>query len=194
MGWSVVTPPAVEPVSIVEAKAHLRVEEALDDAFIEDLLIPAARGYVEKACSRALIEQTIKTFHAPPCGREAVTLLGGSLATVPALAGTYIDPDGAEQTLSGLIAVQRGDAQCARVIPAVGSTWPAMACRDDALRLQYVVGWADADAVPVPLRQAVLLMISQLYEHRTPEVTGTISTTLALSLEALMAPYRLFTI
>lgn len=193
MGLRVITAPADEPVSLVEAKAHLRLEESIDDAYVTRL-ITAARGHVEKACSRKLLLQTVEVTSAPPCWREPVTLFGGELPDDPAINASYIDATGATQTLTGLQLVRRGDARCAQVIPALGTCWPTMAHREDALTIEYQVGWASPEDVPEPLRQAVLLMVSQLYEQRSPEITGTIATTLALSLDALMDPYRLFTI
>jgi len=52
MGLKVVSPPAVEPVTLDEAKAHLRVTIADDDGYIA-LLIPAARERVELFLRRA---------------------------------------------------------------------------------------------------------------------------------------------
>ncbi len=190
----VVTPPAAPPVSLSETKAHLRLEETADDAYVERL-VEASRLHVEKVTERALVEREVELRTAPPCSSSArVRLPGGHLqsaAEVTAVA--YIDDDGTEQAmdLADVIIVLGGDSTPAELLPA--SAWPSMAARPDALRVTYSVGWPSPADVPEPLRHAVLLMVSQLYEHRTPEVTGPTST-LALSLEALMAPYRFTTL
>lgn len=187
----VITPPAESPVSLTETKAHLRLEESGDDAYVTTLL-EAARLYVEKTCERGLVLQTVELTTEALSGTEALPLPGGSLADVPQLVVQYLDPDGVLQTLDAAkcFTVSGGDARPARLHLVPDNSWPAMADRPDALRAQYRVGWTNAAAVPGPLRHAVLLVVSQLYEHRTPEVTGTIATTLTLSLDALMAPYR----
>ncbi|HHI82152.1 MAG TPA: hypothetical protein ENJ99_03285, partial [Rhizobiales bacterium] len=51
------TPPAIEPVSLVEAKAHLKVEVSDDDSLI-DGLITTARQHIERQTGKALIDQT----------------------------------------------------------------------------------------------------------------------------------------
>ena len=48
------TPPAVEPVTLSEAKAHLRVDATDDDAYIITL-ISAAREWCEQYLDRTLV-------------------------------------------------------------------------------------------------------------------------------------------
>ena len=71
MAYKVTGAPAKEPVTLTEAKAHLRIEQEIDD---EDdyvtALITAAREQVEIYCNRALITQTVqlKTDRFPGFG------------------------------------------------------------------------------------------------------------------------------
>ena len=59
MAIRLVTPPTLEPVSLAEAKAHLRLEETRDDVYVQ-ALITAARQHIEKVCWRGLLTQTIE--------------------------------------------------------------------------------------------------------------------------------------
>lgn len=58
-GLTVVTEPTAEPVTLDEAKAHLRVEFENDDLTIK-ALITAARKYCETVTKRALVTQTLR--------------------------------------------------------------------------------------------------------------------------------------
>jgi len=61
MGTMLLAGPAVEPVTLEETKAHLRVEFADDDALIAGL-IKAARDCAESATNRKLITQPWRGF------------------------------------------------------------------------------------------------------------------------------------
>ena len=50
------TPPAIEPVSLIEAKAHLRTSASDDDEMISRLII-AARRHIEAQTGLALVQQ-----------------------------------------------------------------------------------------------------------------------------------------
>lgn len=56
-GLTLVTPPAAEPVSIAEAKAHSRIFTDLDDSLLAGY-ISAARMKCENNCQRAFLTQT----------------------------------------------------------------------------------------------------------------------------------------
>ena len=57
MGLRQTTPPAVEPLSLIEAKAHLRLDIPDDDALILGL-ISAARYAAENLCRRVMVTQS----------------------------------------------------------------------------------------------------------------------------------------
>lgn len=188
MALRVVTPSSGTPVSLAEAKAHLRLEESADDAYVERL-ITAATAHVELTSGRALLQQTLEFVSPAPC--RPVRLLGGPLqGPADVLSVAYLNSSSIEVTVpsADYFVVLGGTSTPAELLPV--SSWPSMSSRPDAFRVRYRVGWPTAEAVPAPLLHAVLLMVSQLYENRTPEVTGTIASTLALSLDALIAPYR----
>jgi uncharacterized phiE125 gp8 family phage protein len=67
-------PPAVEPVSLAEAKGYLRVEHADDDDLIA-ALIASARAHVEAQTRRALVTQTWRhSLDIWPTGHRVVVL------------------------------------------------------------------------------------------------------------------------
>lgn len=183
----VVTPPAAEPVTLSEAKAHLRLEGVDDDAYVT-ALIQAARQHVEEVCWRGLVTQTreavLETF---PCGDE-LELPGGNLGSITSV--TYVDADGTTQTLDSDTYEADTVSVPGRLLLAYGESWPATRSQWNAVRVRYVVGWAVED-VPAPIKQALLLLVAQMYEHRVPEITGTIVSPVRFAVDALLSPYRL---
>ncbi|MGE0628599.1 MAG: head-tail connector protein, partial [Hyphomicrobiaceae bacterium] len=49
--------PAVEPVTLAEAKAHCRIDESVEDAFLSSLIV-TSRLHVEQALGLALVSQS----------------------------------------------------------------------------------------------------------------------------------------
>lgn len=179
-----VTAPASEPVTLTEAKAHLRIEHDLDDTYIT-ALIKAARLHAELHCWRGFITQTweVTLEEFPDC---AVTLPKGKLASITSV--KYVDADGAEQTLDAAVYDYDTDSEPGRLLLAYGESWPSARTQWDAVRIRYVVGAATA---PEDVKQAILLLVSQMYEHRTPEVTGPIISSVKFAVDALLGPHRL---
>jgi len=216
-----ITPPVGEPLTLAEAKAHLRLDAALDDAYVQ-ALITAARQYTEEVCWRGILAQTwelvlpgflgedrfelgerSRRHFYLPVGYEwsnadrayrflpYMELERGQLTTALAVdAVKYIDPNGVQQTLDPSVYTVDNVRAPARLQLAFGQNWPNTRDQWDAVRIQYQVGWADEASTPMPLKQAMLLLVSQLYEHRTPEVAGVI-TPVQFAYDALIAPYRL---
>ncbi|MCI0571347.1 MAG: head-tail connector protein [Myxococcaceae bacterium] len=187
MRLRLVTPPATEPVSLAEAKAHLRLESAEDDAYVTTLIL-AARQHVEDVCWRRLVTQEWEAvLEAFPCDGE-LEMPGGNLQAIVSV--TYVDEAGAQQTLAPATYAADTVSVPGRLLLAYGQAWPSTRCQWDAVRVRYTVGWAAAE-VPAPIRQALLLLVAQLYEHRVPEVTGTIVSKVSFAVDSLLSPHRL---
>lgn len=184
-----ITPPAEEPVTLAEAKAHLRLEHDLDDAYVTQLIV-AARQYVEKICWRALVSQTWELVLNEFPVSDYIELPKGELRSITSV--TYVDANGATQTWDAANYEVDSVTIPGRIRLGYLLSWPSGSRTVwNAVTIRYVVGWANAAAVPAPIKQAVLLLVSQLYEHRTPEVLGTIVSPVAFSFSALLSPYRL---
>lgn len=214
----IVTPPATEPVTLAEAKTHLRLEETRDDSYVTTLIV-AARQYIEKVCWRGLISQSLQLIRPSFRGTDNyevsadfvagfpqplpvegsrfqpyLELPQGHLAASPNVSVLYLDENGAEQTLSSsayIVESRPNDNGRLWLNVNGGYSWPNTLDRFDAVKVNYTVGWADASSVPAPIKQALLLLVSQLYEYRSPQVTGTIVASLEFSINALLSPYRL---
>lgn len=155
---TILTPPAVEPITLVEAKAHLRVTHDLDDADIADQ-IAAARELCEGATSRSFITTqwrlTLDDF--PRSCAQTIALPRAPVLSIDAV--SYLDPDGARQTVDPTAYdFEPGDG--AKLTPAHGRTWPAARVAPGSVRVDFSAGYG-TDAASVP-RAAKLLLKTTL--------------------------------
>lgn len=159
MGIKVVTPPATEPVTLAEAKLHLRVDGSDEDALISRL-ISAAREQCEQELDRSVAQQTLMLMlDAFPGG--AVLLPRGPVISVSSV--QYTDAAGAAQTISGAnYAIDDGQVD-AWLLPAYGYDWPATREQGNAVRVTYQAGYATC---PDAIRQWILLAVGTMYASR----------------------------
>lgn len=183
--------PAAEPLTINEAKAHLRVEAFDDDPLIGGL-VRAARDQAENVTHRALITQTWRLDLDGFPGNGLIELPKPPLQSVTQIA--YTDADGNPQTLStSLYDVDTG-SEPGRVRLAYGQIWPSTRDIYNAVQVTYVAGYGDAGSdVPQPIRQAMQMLVGNWYENREAVNVGNIVTALPMATEALLWPYRVFT-
>lgn len=161
----VLTPPAAEPVSITEAKLHLRVDGTDEDALITALIV-AARAAAEHETGRSLVTQTLRlTLDAFPAD-GGIELLRGPVQSITQV--QYVDAAGSTQTLSGsLYALDNASEYSSHyLLPAYGSTWPATREQANAVWVDYVAGYGNAAAVPQAIKQWILLAVGDMYANR----------------------------
>ncbi len=190
MRLAIVTPPAGEPVTLAEAKSHLRVTIADDDARISRH-VSAARQMVETRLGRVLITQGWdvfldafpshpglfdRRFRAFGFGHPLFMPLAGMgeiEVPLPPLTSVervrYVDGSGVVQTLDpSRYRVAFGDP--GRIVPALGQSWPSTASVPDAVEVRFVAGYANADAVPACAKEAVLAIVQRLYDGASGDV------------------------
>lgn len=166
--------PLVEPVTLAEAKAHLRVTHDDEDLQIR-AMISTAREACEDRLQRSLITGGWRL--TLPAFLPAIRLLKGPIQAVIAI--TYRDPDAVVQTLDAS-AYQFGKLNGMDVVmPAPGRAWPAtMSGALDAVSVEYRAGYGDGAAdVPFSIRAWILLAIGDLFERRgLIDVGGAVNT------------------
>lgn len=176
-----VTPPAKTPVSLDEAKDHLRIIGTAEDPYISALL-GAATDAVEKMSGRQLQTATFElSVGGFPAGQILLPL--PPLQSVEAI--SYTDPSGVEQSLTTF----EVDTANRTVAPAFGEQWPATAAATNAVRVRFIAGYADGE-VPFSLRAAILLLVGGLYENREAFNAAKLHDNQAVAL--LVAPYRVW--
>lgn len=153
--------PTWEPLTLEEAKAHLRVEHPVDDTLIE-ALITAARGYAETFLRRAIPACTYRLYlDSFPCVIRLEVPPVRSVASI-----VYVDGDGDDTTLATDQYTTDVQSEPARITPAYGLSWPTTRGQVNAVYVEFAAGWATAADVPREIRQAMLLMIGKWYATR----------------------------
>lgn len=183
-----ITPPTAEPVSLAEAKAHLRVAHASEDTLISTL-IKAARLHVEATLGRALVTQTWD-FWLPAWPESGVL----ELPRPPLQSVTYVkyrDLDGVTQTLSTGDYVVVAPGIVGTVEEAPGATWPSTQTHPQAVNVRFVAGFGDAETVPDDIRCALLLIVEHLYRNRGATTEQALKAT-PMGVDALLGGHKTF--
>lgn len=182
-----VTPPGIEPIGLQEAKDHLRMTRTDQDAIV-DALIGVARRRAESETGRALITQTwdllLDSFPVE------IWLPKAPLQTVDQV--SYIDTAGDSQTLDAADYQLDGASVPARLKPVYGATWPTTRAGDyAAVTVRFTAGYGAGVAdVPGPIKQAMLLMIAELYQRSEHSIVGAAVNPVPLNAQWALAPYR----
>jgi uncharacterized phiE125 gp8 family phage protein len=181
---TLVTAPAVEPITLTEAKAHLRIDSTDDDSYITALIV-AARTIAEERTNRALITQTWDyVLDRFPCG-NTITMRKPKLQSVTSI--TYIGSDDVTNTMSAADYIV--DTDSGRVVLGYGKQWPTVVLRPaSAIRIRFVAGYGLAVAVPQPLKQAIFFLVAHWYENRQP-VDKAVEK-VPMTFDYLIGPYR----
>lgn len=168
MAEKLITAPDEEPVTLTEAKAQCIVETTAYDTIIGSK-IKSAREWVEDYTGRALMEQTWRTkLDRFPCG--VIYLNHPPLQSVTSI--TYMDTAGVTQTLSSSAYIVDTTSEPGRVGEAYGYTWPATRDQMGAVTIESVHGYEDSDAVPQAIKDAILVLIAELYQNREVSIVG----------------------
>lgn len=192
-----VDPPADTPVSLEEAKAHLRIDHDLDDGRVEAAIAGAVAhldGYTG-ILGRALVTQTWRQdcsfWPASRCLKLPLAPVA-SIASVsyrPAGGGAAVVVDPAGYRLLA------GASDPSVLLPAAFA--PALDNAPDAISVEFVAGYGkpgDADwpkQMPGALRSAILLMVGDLYRFTDSAAIGQVSAVpMSVTVDRLLSPFR----
>ena len=164
-------------VTLEEAKDHLRVDFDDDDVYIYNLIGTAQTAVLNEIKAHQQGPGTVET--------DGTAALVGSDTTSSSTkflqykAGDFIRVDGeTERTIATIT-----DDQNLTV---------TVAFTNSESGLDYTVESSplESDVLPLPIKQAILLMVGNLYEHREPVIAGVSVMKIPFSIEYLLAPYK----
>ena len=184
----IVTPPASEPVTLSEAKAQLSVTSSAHDTRITSL-ITTARRQVERYLKRALITQTWKVYYN--CFHAVMELPYPPLQSVTHV--KYYDDSGTLQTLSSDLYWEDLASEPGKIVRKYDAVYPELlAGRPNAVEIQYVAGYGDADDVPEEIRHARLMLVTDYFDNRGEVVVGSIAQRIPGFIKDLVHDYRMY--
>lgn len=154
-----------EPILLSAAKAHLRLTDASEDAYISEL-IPAARRYVENRSGIILVRRSFVERNLPMFG--AIQLSKGPIKSITEVA--YKSSAAVDTTYAGA----RFFAGSSVIFPALGGTWPAIYA-GEKFSITYVAGLSQAELADDEysgLVHAMKLLLGHWFANRE-SVAGT---------------------
>ena len=193
MSTALVTAPTKEPISLAEAKLHLRLPvDFLDDDILVERLIQTARERAENITRRRYITQTWDYFLDDWPDEDYIEVPFPPLLSVTTV--KYKDSDGTQTTWAATNYIVDIKAEPGRVVLADGISWPSDSLYpSNPIEVRFVCGYgATLDMVPANIKSAMLLMVGELYERREEAIVGQGINQVELSTEALLYSYRIF--
>jgi uncharacterized phiE125 gp8 family phage protein len=175
MGTQLVNAPAQEPISLGEAKEHLRVTQDTENALI-DVMITAARQRAELVSRRALVTQTWKyvTDAWPVLPSQALSWQSDQddfvlpfppLITVGSV--VYYDTAGSPTTLPSSTYIVDSVSEPGRLSLAYAKAWPSTALQPkNGIVVTFDAGYGNATAVPAMFKVAIKAIIAHWFENR----------------------------
>lgn len=190
MALVVTSPPSLEPVSLDEVKAHLRIDGVQDDVLLSSLIL-TSRLHVEAALGLSLITQGQKWTLDwwPDHGDGAVELPVRPVQSVTAI--NIRDASGTANAVSGDLYELDGACAPARLLRKAGE-WPRPGKKHNGIEIDLLTGYgAVASDVPEPIRLALLQLVAHWYEHRDPVEIGSSKTSVPDAVSEILQPFRL---
>lgn len=167
--------PVAEPVTLNEAKEQLRVQHSLEDAYISSLIV-AARERAESYCNRFFTEQTVTTvFFGTYFNDNEIELPYPDINSIVSV--KYLDDSNATQTI---------DALDYYFDPFVSVLYFDSLPSAKNYQIQIVT---KAPSVMASAKQAILMMVTDMYEIRTESILGTF-VSMNPAVKSLLYPYR----
>ena len=162
------TQPAVEPVSVSEAKQHLRVDTSDDDSYIA-ALITAARQWAEEYLDRTLVfTQWVMRLDTFPHEIELPRPPAATSGTATSMTVTYTLNDSQETTTLSASSYRVDRNSTPGVVRNLyGQSWPSHLVDQNSVSVTWWGGYGAAGSdVPAAIRHAILMHVAHLYERR----------------------------
>ena len=184
-----ITDSSTEPVSLAEAKAHLRVDHTNDDSYISTL-ITASRQSLEISTRRSLgTGQTYQvSYHSFPTVYNRLVIPNPPIVSVTSL--QYYDVNNSLITVdSTKYHVENQSEGVGYISLDDGFSRPTISKERIApVVLTYNTGYAN---LPKPLHQSILLLVAHYYDTREPVAMGVAPMKVQRSVDFIVDQYKI---
>lgn len=161
--FEVTSEPAVEPVTLEEAKGWLRLDGTTDsDERVLDL-ITGARIAMQDWTGLSFITQTVAIY--PPCFEGEMLLPTYPVSSISSI--TYYDLNDTQQTYSSDNYELDAKAAPARLRAKWNQTWPSIYDRYNPITITAVVGYGGRESVPETVKMAIKAIVSLWHDNDT---------------------------
>ena len=194
MNYQITVEPAEEPITLAEAKEHLRVDFSDEDDYIT-ALITTARKYCESYTNRVFITQTWRQNidYFP----RVIQLKVNPIISLTSL--KYYDTAENQQTITDNSNNFQKDfnSDVGSIHEGLVNAFPSVGDTINPIEIITVCGYGAAADVPMNIKHAMKIMVSHLYENR--EGVNVVVGGLAMQIELpnavkhLLMPYRILT-
>jgi uncharacterized phiE125 gp8 family phage protein len=153
----ITTPPSTEPVSVDELRQFIGITQSGEtsrDEVIASRII-SARLWCEYFTNSHIIATTLTAYDV----RFLDCCIDLNMPLVAVNTIKYLDSNGTEQTLPSTDYYV--DNVSNRVVSAFGKTWPTARIQTNSIQIEYVAGYANAAAVPEPIKEAIKFIVAQ---------------------------------
>jgi uncharacterized phiE125 gp8 family phage protein len=178
--------PAVEPVSLAEAKSWLREDGGDEDQLIQALIV-SARITLEAYTRRFFVTQSWRLIlDAWPATVGAMSTLAVPFAPFQSVTAIRVYDVNDVAQIVGAPSYRAPPASAGGRI-AFTSAPPSPGRNADGIEVDFVAGYgSSASATPEPLRRAILTLVAHWREHRGDDAEDALPKAVA----QLAAPFR----
>ena len=191
MRYSLVTAPAVEPLSVQDVIDQCQLGEIPDDQRLRvSAYITGARQLLERRLRRQFCTATWKLYLDRFPGEIQIT---DKLPVKTITHIKYYDANGTLTTLTPAATYYQSDLTSeqrpARIMPAHGTNWPSVRSEIyNAVEVQFTAGYGAAADVPAAIKNGMLLLVANWYENREQTIVGVSVSQLPWGVEACITP------
>ncbi len=186
MTYALIVPPAAEPLTLAEVKAHLRLDGAEEDALVLSL-VKAAREFLERETGLCLMAQGWRLYLDRWPSDGVIRILKSPVQTIQTVCVYGLDGEPVQVSLEDHLL--DGAGRPARLwlknTPVTGRTV-------NGIEIDFSAGYGEAATdVPDTLKRAMLIHIGHMFAFRGVVGPADQPAGIPVGYERLIAPFRM---